>query len=298
MIDFDRHSVVSLLNTGEIMITLEQAIDAAKRFNMSDDWTFFDLFKTNQIPLDYTDPRFVRALFDILERYPDDDGYEAFQSILHLLEKVPNYETELAASLRRQPSLMTELMVSRILNSKSTTSQFDWISLLREAENHPSCPERVRKHIKETIHRNTDPFELRQRALSDLLQELETSQAGWEEIATSTIEEIRFDNYIFTYRVSKFLAPLYGASYQRYFARILPKLESYSQFEYELLTDIIPRPSRFNVAMIERLLKNPKRKTSKVEIMLRLDRVRVSIKCPPDVRLEIEGLLNEHQSLE
>jgi hypothetical protein len=279
-----------------LMATLEQALDAAKRFNMGDDWTFFDLFKTKLLEFDYTDVRFVRASFDILERYPDDDGYEAFWSILHLLEKVPNYEIELAASMRRQPSLMTETMVSRLLNSEPSSSQIDWIALLREAANHPNCPTRVRGYIQETIHRNTDPYELRQRELDKTLCNLETSQAGWEEIATSAIEELRFNHYVYTYRVNRFLAPLYEALDKSYFARILPKLESYDHFEDHILSDMIHTPTRFHVAMIERFLKNPQRKTPFNEIINRLNLVHANDKCPQDVRLEIERILDRHKA--
>ncbi len=59
----------------------------------------------------------MKALFGIFERYPEDDGNGVFWTILHGLERLPNYEPALVSSVRRQPTEFNVLMVNRILNT-------------------------------------------------------------------------------------------------------------------------------------------------------------------------------------
>lgn len=56
-------------------------------------------------------------LFQIFERFPNEDGYGGFWAVLHALERIPGYETGLIASIQRQPSLFAVLMVNRLLNA-------------------------------------------------------------------------------------------------------------------------------------------------------------------------------------
>ena len=46
----------------------------------------------------------TEALFGLLERFPDDDGFGLFWSIVHRLETQPDCGSELAASVRRWPT--------------------------------------------------------------------------------------------------------------------------------------------------------------------------------------------------
>ena len=64
------------------------------------------------------DPRqHYDAIFNLFERFPDDDGAGVFWSALHGMESVGGYEDLLLQYFRRHPSLMTRAMLRRILNS-------------------------------------------------------------------------------------------------------------------------------------------------------------------------------------
>ncbi len=69
----------------------------------------------------HSDPtRYYRAIFDLFERFPDDDGAGVFWSALHGMEAVGGYEELLLQSFRRHPTIMTEAMLYRIRNSGGT----------------------------------------------------------------------------------------------------------------------------------------------------------------------------------
>ncbi len=59
----------------------------------------------------------IRALLSIFERFPDDDGYGVFWSILHCLEKCEGYEPLLIESVARTPVEFNLNMINRIINS-------------------------------------------------------------------------------------------------------------------------------------------------------------------------------------
>jgi hypothetical protein len=72
------------------------------------------------------------ALFQIFERFPDDDGFEVFWSIVHLLESIDGYELELMKSLERQPVDFTLMMVNRLLNANvKTIGNYDLMVVLQ-----------------------------------------------------------------------------------------------------------------------------------------------------------------------
>ena len=58
----------------------------------------------------------VRQLLDIFERFPDNDGFESFWGIVHLLERAGNYESALVDSVRRSPGEFNLTMINRLLN--------------------------------------------------------------------------------------------------------------------------------------------------------------------------------------
>lgn len=62
----------------------------------------------------------VRALLNVFERFPGDDGYGVFWAILHCLEKCPGYEALLVESAARTPVEFNLSMVNRLLNSGVT----------------------------------------------------------------------------------------------------------------------------------------------------------------------------------
>jgi hypothetical protein len=65
-----------------------------------------------------TDPKqYYHAIFNLFERFPDDDGAGVFWSALHGMEAVGGYEDFLLQYFRRYPSLMTRAMLRRLVNS-------------------------------------------------------------------------------------------------------------------------------------------------------------------------------------
>ena len=56
------------------------------------------------------------ALLQVFERFPDDDGYGIFWSIVHLLEACSGYEEALVQSVHRRPVEFNLTMVNRLLN--------------------------------------------------------------------------------------------------------------------------------------------------------------------------------------
>jgi hypothetical protein len=59
----------------------------------------------------------IRALLAVFERFPDEDGYGVFWSILHCLEKCHGYEPLLVESAARAPVEFNLTMINRLLNS-------------------------------------------------------------------------------------------------------------------------------------------------------------------------------------
>lgn len=58
----------------------------------------------------------VRQLLDVFERFPEDDGFESFWGIIHLLERAGGYESALIDSVRRSPGEFNLTMINRLLN--------------------------------------------------------------------------------------------------------------------------------------------------------------------------------------
>ena len=58
----------------------------------------------------------VGQLLGVFERFPDDDGFEGFWQILHLLERAGGYESALVDSVRRSPGEFNLTMINRLLN--------------------------------------------------------------------------------------------------------------------------------------------------------------------------------------
>ena len=58
----------------------------------------------------------IVPLLRVFERFPDEDGFGVFWSIVHGLESLPGYECPLLESINRRPVEFTLLMVNRLLN--------------------------------------------------------------------------------------------------------------------------------------------------------------------------------------
>ena len=88
----------------------------------------------------------IEPLFRIFERFAYDDYYEYFWSILHTLERTPNYEPELLRSIARQPNEFNVLMISRMLNADThNIGDTDLVDLLRRITKDERTPERAQE---------------------------------------------------------------------------------------------------------------------------------------------------------
>ena len=63
---------------------------------------------------------YYHAMFNLFERFPEDDGSGVFWSALHGMEAVGGYEDLLLQYYRRWPSLMTKTMLRRLMNGGTT----------------------------------------------------------------------------------------------------------------------------------------------------------------------------------
>lgn len=98
-------------NAAAIIATLESVKDAES----TDDLSRLD-GALNALPLAADRFRCIPALLGLFERFPWSDGFESFWGILHALEKLPGYESELIASVRRTPGEFNLSMINRLLN--------------------------------------------------------------------------------------------------------------------------------------------------------------------------------------
>jgi hypothetical protein len=74
--------------------------------------------------------RFLPVLFGVMERMPGAD-LGSPGPLVHTLEQIKGYESELVASARRAPCPLSVWMVNRILNAAKNPEQRDaWLNLL------------------------------------------------------------------------------------------------------------------------------------------------------------------------
>ena len=62
-------------------------------------------------------PSYYDAIFNLFERFPEDDGNGVFWSAVHGMEATGGYEEKLLMYFRRHPTVMTKTMLTRIRNS-------------------------------------------------------------------------------------------------------------------------------------------------------------------------------------
>jgi hypothetical protein len=85
---------------------------------------------------------YLDVWFRLFERFPDEDGFESFWSILHGIEAQAHYEAEVIESLIRRPSDFPLLMVNRMLNSGiDSVNGIDLLLLLQQSANHERATE-------------------------------------------------------------------------------------------------------------------------------------------------------------
>lgn len=96
-------------------------------------------------------------MFRVFERFPSDDGYETFWTLLHTLEATPGYEAELVKSIARQPNEFNTLMVNRLLNAGVThIGERSLLGLLKRIAADERTPAEVSKTALKMISAHND----------------------------------------------------------------------------------------------------------------------------------------------
>ncbi len=82
----------------------------------------------------------IKEMFSVFERYPDEDNVY-FWSMMHGIEGIPDYENETLESINRKPSLMSLLMINRIINGgNSVINDVNLMELLSAVAKDESQP--------------------------------------------------------------------------------------------------------------------------------------------------------------
>lgn len=94
--------------------TTQQVLKEIKAFRPTDgEWLTLDELLDELWQLGVTHDA-IPVLLGIFERFPDDDGAGVLWSIVHGLESLEGYESELRASVARTPSIMGTIMLKRL----------------------------------------------------------------------------------------------------------------------------------------------------------------------------------------
>jgi hypothetical protein len=106
-------------------------LDTAIREFMPEDGDWLPLDEYFAQAFNAPDPtKYYHAIFNLFERFPNDDGAGVFWSALHGMESVGAYEDLLLQYFRRCPSLMTKTMLRRLQNSGQSHTRNIAISTL------------------------------------------------------------------------------------------------------------------------------------------------------------------------
>lgn len=100
--------------------------------------------------------RAIPTMFATFERLSDAD-FGAPGTLVHTLEQLPDYESELIASVQRRPTYYTVWMVNRILNGlyhkdAPEEQRVFWTNLLKEASVHPLADEIAKEEAGDFIN--------------------------------------------------------------------------------------------------------------------------------------------------
>jgi hypothetical protein len=88
-------------------------LDHAIREYQPVDGSFVELEGLFEQAFQTPDPtEYYDAIFNLFERFPEDDGAGVFWSALHGMEAIGNYESKLRQYWRRWPNLMNRIMMS------------------------------------------------------------------------------------------------------------------------------------------------------------------------------------------
>jgi hypothetical protein len=79
---------------------------------------WLELERLFEMAFSESDPTiYYSAIFNLFERFPDQDGSGVFWSALHGMEAIGGYESDLVRFFRRYPSEMTRTMLIRMRNA-------------------------------------------------------------------------------------------------------------------------------------------------------------------------------------
>jgi hypothetical protein len=94
----------------------------------------------------------LEVWFRLYERFPDEDGYGVFWSILHSIEAQPGYDVHVVASVNRRPTRFPLSMVYGMLNARiQTVGGVPFLELLRATASDARCSESVQSEAEEFL---------------------------------------------------------------------------------------------------------------------------------------------------
>ena len=97
-------------------------------------------------------PELYQAIFDLYEKFPEDDGYGLFTSILHRLERCSGYEQFLIQSMKRKPTYIAIRMIDRIVVGGFTQiGEVNLLSLVRAAAKNSLASESARVYAQQCV---------------------------------------------------------------------------------------------------------------------------------------------------
>jgi hypothetical protein len=93
-----------------------------------------------------------RVLLDVFERFPEEDGFGVFWSIVHCLEACTGYESALVESVTRMPVEFNILMVNRLINGGITqVNGRSLLSILTSVKSHPSATSSAKESAQDFV---------------------------------------------------------------------------------------------------------------------------------------------------
>ena len=127
------------------MRNIEEIIKDLNNYSpVQDEWRGLDEIIAEAA--EYRGDEIVRALLNVLERFPTHDGYGVFWSIVHALEAIGDYEAELVSSISMQPHEMSVLMLNRLINGGVTEiGGKPIIKILKDISNNEAFSEDIRE---------------------------------------------------------------------------------------------------------------------------------------------------------
>ena len=94
----------------------------------------------------------IQAVLHLFERFPEDDGYGIFSSLLHAVEAAGGYEKALLESVQRTPGGFNVSMLCRFLNAgMQQVGGRDLLPLIRDLATRQDISPRARETAEETL---------------------------------------------------------------------------------------------------------------------------------------------------